>query len=888
MSNPLATPDYYAPTEQKYGLPDGFLYAVAKQESTFNPAAVGPATKTGERAQGLMQFMPGTARRFGIDPHDPAQAVDAAGHYYQNLFKMFDGDPRKAIAGYNWGEGNVQRKGIENAPAETRDYFNKIYSTVAAHQAVKGTQVAENTAQNPNVPQTMNDAAPQQNTGSRPDFATALKQHEATLQGQQPQPGNPSDIAVSGTETGERPDFATALKQFTSNPENTQESNPAAIAGRNVLQGAASLVDLPQTLKAGITYGGDKLINGIGYAGQALMGRKSADMKQLIPDELTNKSVASTLSHTVRANVDPLLDKYFPSSVPRDKGDRLLADLAGGVGGGITGGGGLLRGAVAGGIGGLAAGATREAGGGVPAQIAAGLIGGGVPYAGQKLGQTVMGAGTQAKRDAMAANQAAFQGAGTTGTVGQTTDAWLPKTFEKYLSIAPGAAGVLAKKGEDQAAQIGNSVDNLVSGITGKATKEQAGREVNRAITEDFLPQKKIVQNKLYNALDAQMLPDTLVPVTNYSQMLTKLTAPIQGAEATSKKLVNPALVGFKSALAEDTAGTPAVAAVPPSYHPTLKDQYGNPAMTNPGSAAVAAGKPTGQLPYQAIKELRTKIGQELESPDLISDIKTAQYKQLYGALSEDMKAAATAQSPEALAAFNRANNFTKALHARADVLQNVIDNNGGGEQIFNAALSGTKDGASTLRTVMKSLPSDDSKAALAGAVVKQMGKAIASKQDATGNVFSMQTFLTNYSKLSPEAKTALFSPIKGTFKDDIEKVAKAASLNRDYQSVFANSSGTAATSANIASWLGLAHAVSTLNVPLLAAGAGGIASNYGLAKAMTSPAFIRWLAVSVKRPNELLPVAIDRLEKTAKQQKDDDALQAAQTMKANLKGQTQ
>lgn len=110
--------------EDKYSLPHGLLERMAWQESRFNPRAVSPVG-----AQGIMQFMPATAREFGIDPFEPYQSIDAAGRYVAQLYRKF-GDWPRAIAAYNWGMGNVARKGLAKAPAETREYYASILADV--------------------------------------------------------------------------------------------------------------------------------------------------------------------------------------------------------------------------------------------------------------------------------------------------------------------------------------------------------------------------------------------------------------------------------------------------------------------------------------------------------------------------------------------------------------------------------------------------------------------------------------------------------------------------------------------------------------------------------------------------------------------------------------
>jgi soluble lytic murein transglycosylase-like protein len=94
---------------------------MAKTESNFNPKAGSPAG-----AQGLMQFMPATARSYGIDPWDPAQAIDGAARYVAGSLSQFGGDVAKAVAAYNAGPGAVQRHGGVPPFAETQNYVRLV------------------------------------------------------------------------------------------------------------------------------------------------------------------------------------------------------------------------------------------------------------------------------------------------------------------------------------------------------------------------------------------------------------------------------------------------------------------------------------------------------------------------------------------------------------------------------------------------------------------------------------------------------------------------------------------------------------------------------------------------------------------------------------------
>ncbi|CAB4142976.1 LT_GEWL domain containing protein [uncultured Caudovirales phage] len=116
--------------EQQYGLPPGLLDSIAIAESNYNPRAVGPQTRQG-RAQGLYQFMTPTARQLGVDPMDPFQATPAAAAYTKYLMGRFN-DPYATLIAWNWGEGNVARKGVDKAPRESRNFATQVLSRIQA------------------------------------------------------------------------------------------------------------------------------------------------------------------------------------------------------------------------------------------------------------------------------------------------------------------------------------------------------------------------------------------------------------------------------------------------------------------------------------------------------------------------------------------------------------------------------------------------------------------------------------------------------------------------------------------------------------------------------------------------------------------------------------
>lgn len=104
---------------QQQGVPVPILAGLLRQESGYNPKAVSPVG-----AQGIAQFMPDTAKQFGIDPSNPMQAIPAAAKFLaQNFAKA--GSWENALAGYNAGPGRMDPSKWQRIP-ETRQYVSNI------------------------------------------------------------------------------------------------------------------------------------------------------------------------------------------------------------------------------------------------------------------------------------------------------------------------------------------------------------------------------------------------------------------------------------------------------------------------------------------------------------------------------------------------------------------------------------------------------------------------------------------------------------------------------------------------------------------------------------------------------------------------------------------
>jgi len=106
-----------------HGLDPRLVHAVIRAESGYNANAV-----SSKGAIGLMQLIPATAQRYGVqDSYDPGQNIQGGTRYLRDLMKMFNGNLELAIAGYNAGENAVIRAGNRIPPyPETMAYVPKV------------------------------------------------------------------------------------------------------------------------------------------------------------------------------------------------------------------------------------------------------------------------------------------------------------------------------------------------------------------------------------------------------------------------------------------------------------------------------------------------------------------------------------------------------------------------------------------------------------------------------------------------------------------------------------------------------------------------------------------------------------------------------------------
>jgi hypothetical protein len=490
---------------------------------------------------------------------------------------------------------------------------------------------------------------------------------------------------------------------------------------------------------------------------------------------------------------------------------------------------------------GLTSEGARQAGAGPVGQMAAGVGGLMIPSAATLGEQGLRGLlrGGASAED-VASNIRAFEQAGITPSAGQATQSTPIKALEASMAKVPGSHDVLRDFGTKQQNKLKDFLRRITEELSPVREPTVAGAGIKEGVPKAFA-QKRVVESRLYNNLEKLLPAKTQSNVENFQKTLKEVTEPIPGAPALSAGMENPMLAKIKSDFESDI-------------------------------------KKTGTLSVEALRVLRSKIGNSLSGISLLNDVPRREFKMLYAGLTEDIKALAAEQGNKALNMFNRASNYSRTLHDRADKLQSFINKNEP-ELIYNSSFEGSKSGGTRLAALMKSLKPDEQKA-ITTTYVDRMGKSAPGIQNMEGDAWSSNTFLTNFNKLSNPAKQQLFGRYGSGFLSDINKIAKASELIRGGGNVLANPAGTAAGLVPIA--------LATTAFGSIGAGrygaAGGIAgllgSSYAGSKLFTNPKYVRWLAKNIDIMPNQIPSAIASLQSLANDEDDPDLDAIAKMLK--------
>ena len=342
-----------------------------------------------------------------------------------------------------------------------------------------------------------------------------------------------------------------------------------------------------------------------------------------------------------------------------------------------------------------------------------------------------------------------------TDLAGTTTGAPMPAYAEKLAARMPGSEGMIADARGNLVNAWQDKLDSTASKLGSAATPQELGTSLQTA-AQKWLGDFKSNTSDLWNKFHAMVPGETPVGVSNYQAALDNVLGNFSGAPETGAVLQPGTVQKLSDALGVDLKSN----AVPPPGAP-------------PGPLP-----PT--LPWQAIKSMRTAIGEKLESPSIVSDTSQAALKQLYGGLTDDMKAGAAGVGPAASTAFDTANAATRAGHELLDTQIGPILKANNPEQAAQYAMSQARLGGSRLDALATNLP---------GAAGDLGSFAL---RNAAGNVENpsptgLATALTGRKPIySQEAQRVLF-PDQGT-QQTVADLASTGNAMKPFEKDLANS----------------------------------------------------------------------------------------------------
>jgi hypothetical protein len=290
------------------------------------------------------------------------------------------------------------------------------------------------------------------------------------------------------------------------------------------------------------------------------------------------------------------------------------------------------------------------------------------------------------------------------------------------------------------------------------------------------------------------------------------------------------------------------------------------------------------RLSYQSLKELRSRVGKILGDPMGYPDFDRAQLKGLYGSLSQDLDAIATKAGGDALKAHQTASRYFRYNLGKNVEFVNELADKKWDEQVYNLAMSGTRDGGSKLRTLRRNFIYKDPETGdvksdawdtLAGSVLYKMGLAKPGVQSADGNLFSPGTFLTNWNSMDDAARKQLFGGTRyEQLAPQLDRLTRLTAAVKDTSATrnYSNTAGALHFLTLLGAGAGAVGGMFSENGSgtggALAGATAAIVAPRAVAKLMTSPKFVNWLGTTVKVANtnyNNVPAQIGRLISIAK-----------------------
>lgn len=413
----------------------------------------------------------------------------------------------------------------------------------------------------------------------------------------------------------------------------------------------------------------------------------------------------------------------------------------------------------------------------------------------------------------------------------------------------PGGAGVIANAADDTQQRIAAEMARKLEAYAGQAPDHlSAGVAIGKGI-EDFTKDFTDKAQALYQKANDLLSPDTYSSVKNYRTILETLAE--NSDMAATKPLVNKTAQalrdGLETSIRDEATRHLEEARLGhlPRNSPPDPESGGMGVFDSDGGLTAGGGGvtslPQGSLKFGDVQRIRSQIGRSLGAPSLGPDsMPRAELKRIYAALTDDMRIAL--QGPEAkpgaLKAFDDANDFYKKGLDKIDTfLEPLYKNRDVPEEVFAAVERVGKRGPTRLRE-LKSAVTPEQWRLVAATVADSLGRPLTESDPAS---FSFDNFLKRYTVLQRSgAADVLFDK---SMRQDLDALRRVTNRIKQSSKAFSNPPNTSST------WVGQTMILAALGSAMYgqlrgaATVAGAAAGSYGIAKLMTSPKAVKWLA---------------------------------------------
>ena len=335
-----------------------------------------------------------------------------------------------------------------------------------------------------------------------------------------------------------------------------------------------------------------------------------------------------------------------------------------------------------------------------------------------------------------------------------------PSTVNRMLTKALGGTETTQAYRADLNKSLEREANRIADKIGTAANPNMAGQIIEKALGPDgFLKRAGAVESKLWDKWwnTATKTGTGEMPVNNTISLLKGSQSNVAGAENLSALMKDKQLNAMLTSIMKDMEGTPPTA----TQSPILG------ANGQPMRAGMQGGTPPKtMMPYAAMKQLRTLVGEKLDPSNMSPDVSRTALKGLYSALSEDMAGYAKSLGKGAEKEFNRANGFTRGKHDRIDMyLQEVQGKKPYQVWRYASSPESVKDGGHQFLTLNRSMSTAE-REVFHATFIKQMGRG------ANGE-FDPRQFVEKYSSLSPVVRGTLLPGQQGVAAGKLVKVIK-------------------------------------------------------------------------------------------------------------------